>query len=459
MNKESNNINFNTLANNVKNNNEQLFSNTNVVSNTPNSNVIPNNYNAINDNINTNIVQKVNTMPNTSIVNNNTNISITSSSNMMPNNQTIFIDRKDNIFDNPQKNNNKNKIISILFGKKAFLILAILTFIFTSITVGKTFYLRSIVEQYGDLPVEIDEKESSEIILNVENNFEAEKHQNIAASELVNCINSSIDVKNLPESVSSIIQEIKDYYNKSNNHFAFKYKDIYTGFSISYNENQHIYAASTIKAPTDIYVYEMASLDKIDLNEKIKYTSSHYVYGSGIIKNSELNTMYDVKTLLKYSTVISDNVAHNMLMDRFGRTNMLEFWKNLGTTAIFQANSNWGGVNAHDAAIYMEELYRFYSENDTYGQELMNNFMNATPKFIKGKNNYKVANKSGWGASSIHDISIIFADNPYILVALSNLGQTDYYMSYFNTVNDLTYRLHTAYWKYKMDLCNNINQY
>ena len=171
--------------------------------------------------------------------------------------------------------------------------------------------------------------------------------------------------------------------------------------------------------------------------------------------------MYDVKTLLRYSTVISDNVAHNMLMDTYGRKNMLSFWKNLGTTAIFQANNNWGAVNASDAAIYMNELYRFYTENDQYGKELMNNFLNASPKFIKGKNNYKVANKSGWGANSIHDVSIIFADNPYILVALSNLGQksTATYTNYFKKVNDLTYKLHTEYWKYKMDTCGKINQY
>lgn len=377
------------------------------------------------------------------------------------NNQNIFVDSSNQIFDNNiiSKHNNIKINSSIMFGKKTFLFLSILTFIFTSITVGKTFYLRNMVNNNFDFSVDITEKESSEILLNIENDYNEDKFKDAAASELVNCINTSIDINDLPESVTSIIREINDYYNMSNNHFAFKYKDIYTGFSVSYNENQRIYSASTIKAPKDIYLYEMASLGKVDLNEKIKYTKKHYVYGSGVIKNSKYGTMYDVKTLLRYSTVISDNVAHNMLMDRYGRKNMLEFWQQLGTNAIFMANNNWGVINAHDADIYMSELYRFYSEDEIYGKEVMNNFMNATPKFIKGKNGYKVANKSGWGASSIHDISIVFADNPYIVVALSNLGQTDYYMSYFNKVNDLTYRLHTEYWKYKMEMCENIKQY
>ena len=377
------------------------------------------------------------------------------------NKQNLFIDNSHQIFDEFPNHNNNKSIISIITGKKVFIFLTLLTFLFTSITVSKTFYLRNMVDQFGGSDIVIDKKEVSEIMMNIENDFKYEPNKNSAASELINCINSPIDMNKLPSSVTDVIKEINDYYNKSNAHFAFKYQDIYTGFTISYNENQHIYAASTIKAPKDIYIYEMASLGKVDLNEKIKYKKSHYVYGSGIIKNSKINTMYDVKTLLRYSTVISDNVAHNMLMDRYGRKNMLEFWSEFGTTAIFKYNNNWGVTNAHDAAIYMKELYRFYSENDTYGKEVMNNFLNASPKFIKGKNNYKVANKSGWGKNSIHDISIIFADNPYILVALSNLGQasTNTYMNYFNKVNDLAYKLHTEYWKYKISSCGKINQY
>ena len=281
----------------------------------------------------------------------------------------------------------------------------------------------------------------------------------MAATELISCINSKVDINKLPSSINSIVSEINNYYNQSNNHFAFAYKDIYTGFTVSYNANQNIFTASTIKGPTDIYIYEMASQGKINLDEELTYTGNYYNQGSGVLKNRQINTKYSVRTLLEYSTVYSDNAAHNMLEDKFGRTNMLKFWQDKGTSAIFTANNNWGITNAHDALIYMEELYRFYVDNSEYGEPLMKNFMDARPKFIVGKNNYVVANKSGWSGTAIHDVSIIFADNPYIVVGLSNLGETDYYMSYFNKVNDLAYRLHTEYWKYKMNECNNIRQY
>ena len=365
----------------------------------------------------------------------------------LDNNNSVFIDKK------------KKNFLLVFTNRKIMLWLTIFTFVFTLITVGKTFYLRSIVDEYLDYVVEIEYKEDDKAIIDIEDKYVIEELKDMAASELVSCINSSVDVSDLPDSVTSVIDEINNYYNQSNNHFAFKYKDLYTGFSVSYNENQNIFVASTIKAPKDIYIYEMASLGKINLNEKLTYTKDYYINGSGVLKNRKFNVDYTVRELLYFSTVYSDNAAHNMLMDRYGRNNILNFWREKGTKTIFSANTNWGPINAHDGAIYMEELYKFYTENDEYGKEVMTNFINAKPKFIKGKNNYKVANKSGWSGTAIHDVSIIFADNPYIVVVLSNLGQTDYYMSYFNKVNDLAYKLHTEYWKYKMDYCNEIKQY
>lgn len=380
--------------------------------------------------------------------------------NITNTNETLFFDNSNNIFVHTENNiNTENKQKNILNNKKIILTLTILTFIFTTITVVKTFYLRSKVDEYENFYVEIEEKISKETIVYNDEEKTDDNLKDSAASELVSCINSPLNVKELPSSIKSIISEINTYYNQSNNYFAFKYKDIYTGFTISYNENQKIFTASTIKAPKDIYIYEMASIGKIDLNEKLTYTSKYYNTGTGILKNKKINTKYDIRTLVNYSTAVSDNAAHNMLMDKYGRNNMLEFWKEKGTEAIFTTNNNWGVTNAHDASIYMEELYKFYIKNEEYGKELMDNFLNASPKFIKGKNNYRVANKSGWSGTAIHDVSIVFADNPYIVVALSNLGDTNYYMSYFNKANEFAYKLHTEYWKYKMNVCQNINQY
>ncbi len=355
--------------------------------------------------------------------------------------------------------NKKNKIIEILSDKKVIMIMMILSLIFTSMITFKVFYLKDKVTEYESFFVKIEEKQATQAIIKTEEGIPLEKLKKVAALELVNCINEKISEEEVPDSIKEIIEDINNYYNQSNDYFAFAYKDIYTGFMVSYNENQNIFTASTIKAPTDIYIYEMASKGDISLDEELVYTGNYYSTGSGVLKNKEFNTKYDIRTLLNYSIEHSDNAAHNMLIDRYGRENMLNFWKEKGINAIFTANNNWGVTNAHDAVIYMSELYNFYIDNKEYGEEAMNNFLIANPKFIKGKNNYQVANKSGWSGTAIHDVSIVFANNPYIVVALSNLGETDYYPNYFYRANNYAYRLHTAYWKYKMDKCGKIIQY
>ena len=351
------------------------------------------------------------------------------------------------------KHRGKDSII-----RKPIFILLIITFISVCILTLKTFAYGHRIDEFNEMFVEIEKKNEQEIKIYEGKKIDSEVLKKVAATQLIECINSKIETDNLPDEIKNIINKINEFYNSNINHFAYTYKDIYTGFTVSYNSNQNIFAASSIKAPKDIYLYEMASLGKINLDEIMTYTGAYYNTGSGILKNRQLNTKYSVRELIEYSTVHSDNAAHNMLMDKYGRENMLNFWQEKGTTGIFTQYNNWGVTNAHDASIYMEELYKFYVTNNEYGEPLMNNFLNSYPKFLKGKNNYQVASKSGWSGSSLHDVSIVFKENPYIVVALSNLGDKEYEY-YFNQVNELTYQLHEEYWKYKTEKCKSIKQY
>lgn len=368
------------------------------------------------------------------------------------------VDGKNIIDDVDNLDVGKRTLREILSNRKSVSIILILAFVCVCVVVAKTFYFGRKIDKYEEFFTEITYKEEEMAKAYKETGIDNEVLKKMAASELINCISSPIDMNDLPESVNNAINDINNFYNQSYNYFSFAYKDIFTGFTVTYNANQSIFTASAIKGPTDIYIWEMASQGKVDLDEEMTYTANYYNTGSGVLKNKPINTKYMVRTLLEYSTVTSDNAAHNMLMDKYGRENMLKFWSNLGTNAIFEANNNWGVMNAHDALIYMSELYSFYARDNEYGEAVMKNFINAYPTFLKGRGDVLVANKSGWSGTAIHDIAIIFTDNPYIVVALSNTGESDY-VNYFNTANELAYNLHEAYWKYKMTTCNNIKQY
>lgn len=302
----------------------------------------------------------------------------------------------------------------------------------------------------------VDEYENISIYQDNNQNIEVKK--NIAASSLVSCINSPVDIGNLPDNVKNIIKDINNYYKSDGRRYAFKYQDIYTGFTVSYNENGSIWGASTVKAPLSVYVYELADDNETDLDKILTYKSHHYVDGTGKIKDMDIGTTFSIRDLVGYSIKNSDNIAYTMLMEEYGRGNVLNFWNNLGTKTIFTTNTNWGAITAYDASIYMNELYNYYLTDTENSNELMNYYLNTTFKPLNG-GKYKIANKSGWANDVIHDAGIVFADNPYIIVALSTLGDSDNYQSYFSTVSSFASKLHHEYWKYKMDMCTSISQY
>ena len=108
------------------------------------------------------------------------------------------------------------------------------------------------------------------------------------AAYLSECLKAPIAKEQLTDNLLNISKALESKFNESNYNFAFKYKDLYTGFTLSYNSTQPIFAASTIKAPEAIYIYEESEKGNIDLNDIITYTSNYYNEGTSILKNTKL---------------------------------------------------------------------------------------------------------------------------------------------------------------------------
>lgn len=49
--------------------------------------------------------------------------------------------------------------------------------------------------------------------------------------------------------IKNTINNLQNFYNEKDEYFSFVYKDIYTGYTISYNADSPIFTASSIKAP------------------------------------------------------------------------------------------------------------------------------------------------------------------------------------------------------------------
>lgn len=341
-----------------------------------------------------------------------------------------------------------------IFSNKILIIsLSVVNLFLISGVVYKAVNNKKELNKYEDLKSQIIEKMETKLVIEENSSSDSEAH---GVTKITNCLKKSIPKEELSDNLLNIGKQIEDAMNASNLNFAFKYKDLYTGFSLSYNANQPIFAASTIKAPEAIYIYEEAEKGNINLDEVLTYTSSYYSEGTGVLKNTAFNKNYTIRQLVGYSVIHSDNAAHLMLNNRYQVQNIREYWQNNGTTSIYKTNSPWGDLSANDAAIYMEELYNYYLTNTSNSNELINYFKSAW-KVISAPDNITIANKSGWSDNSLHDAAIVFDDNHYVLVILSSRGYTEY-TSYFNQISNLVYDFHHAYWDEKINRCTNISE-
>ncbi len=347
----------------------------------------------------------------------------------------------------------KNLFKYFIIGCKVLLsngLLIVLLINFTLVTniVYKAINNKNKLEKYENLKTEIEEKIENKIVIDYTTpNINEAK----GVTKITNCLKSPISKEELSENLLNISNELENYMNSSNLNFAFKYKDLYTGFSLSYNSSQPIFAASTIKAPEAIYIYEEAEKGNINLEDSLTYTSNYYSDGTGILKNTPFNKNYTIRSLVEYSIIHSDNAAHLMLNKKYGPQNIHNFWQEKGTTSIYKSNTAWGDINANDAIIYMEELYNYYLTNTDNSKELIKYFESSW-KVISSPNNSIIANKSGWASNSLHDAALIFDENPYILVILSNRGNAEY-TNYFNKISNLIYKFHHSYWEEKISKC------
>lgn len=255
------------------------------------------------------------------------------------------------------------------------------------------------------------------------------------------------------------VEEFVKVYPK----LAYYYKDISTGNVVTYNADEIMYSASLIKAP-----YIFAILEEIDSFEKNKHDfdsagnalydengeplfegqhpnydengkliynageekynldvvwtyepTSMYELGSGEIINMPAGTELTWRELVEYTLLYSDNVAFAQLRERFGYSS---FYTKVAKLGIKGVPTGFMNLSANDCAIFLEEIYKYF-ETGTENALLMKDCMIRSQHTVMISVHYPsgtVAHKYGWDIGAFHDMAIIYDDEPYLLVILTD---------------------------------------
>ncbi|MDP4183250.1 MAG: serine hydrolase, partial [Bacillota bacterium] len=221
------------------------------------------------------------------------------------------------------------------------------------------------------------------------------------------------------EKTEKIKTEVENLLKTIDGHYGVYYYNLSTKESFGINQDEEFTAASTIKVPINLYLYQRIKDGYVNPQGVLSYTQDDYEAGTGIIQNESFGKKYTVQQLSKLSITYSDNIATNMLLRFIGLKNVKDYMKQLGGNIIDYDNNV---TSPRDLGIYMKSVYEFSNKNGELGAELMDNFLNTKfndriPELLP--KDIRVAHKIGTQVNVINDVGIVYTDKPYILAIMS----------------------------------------
>lgn len=220
------------------------------------------------------------------------------------------------------------------------------------------------------------------------------------------------------------------------NKVAFYYEDINTSTKISFNKEICFYAASSIKILVCLILFEKASNNIIDLDEKILISMNELKQGTGIIKNQTQEKKYSLLELIRLCLVESDNTAYLKLVEIVGKNKIEEYGKNLGAKHTMEGkeSDSFGIINSEDLILYWKKVISFINEGKTYGPIFKEYLSNPSIKLIniKSLDNKEFLRKYGAFNIAYHEAGYVLDENPYYIIILTQLNQVEYKEKFMN---------------------------
>lgn len=269
------------------------------------------------------------------------------------------------------------------------------------------------------------------------------------------CINRVLDDNDANMELQGMIDNLNIYLGSTYN-LSVSYTDFDTGFNYSYNTDKMYYAASVMKMLGAMYVYEKAYNGEINLDTELVYTKKLRMGSSAGMKNHKIGEKIKLRDLVKYSITLSDNTAHNMIINYVGISNVRNYGLGMGATLSHTNYDLFGYINVSDAKIYVDKLYYLINNTDDYGTELEEYFRIADQNYLNlEEHNISAIHKYGEYENIYHDVGIVYDKHPYSIVILTNEGNKDY-ETIIRDVNSKVYEIHSKFYDNRESYCNNL---
>ena len=222
--------------------------------------------------------------------------------------------------------------------------------------------------------------------------------------------------------------KILERYAQQTGHTGFYYKNLVTGETFGYKQEEAFLAASVIKLPIFMCIMKWATEGKASLDEKITITHADKLPICGALTLFTDEPAVDIRTLCRLMISLSDNTATNVLIRRFGIPAYVEEFKNIGlkdtalNRLLFQPELSAQGIENYivpqEMGMLLEQIYNRSYINEEVSKEIEDTlFLQQINHKICGVfgEGVPVAHKTGEDDNLTNDVGIVFAKTPFIV--------------------------------------------
>lgn len=201
--------------------------------------------------------------------------------------------------------------------------------------------------------------------------------------------------------------------------YSFYVVRLSSGFSYGDNEDEQMQAASLIKLPVFVALYQEAEAGNIDLDASYKLKESDKTGGSGSLVGRAAGSMFTYRELAEYMGKQSDNTAYTIFVNLLGEDKIQKVIDEIGMT---QTSINDNQTSSKDVATLLKKLWTGKLVSLDSRDEILATLTDTIYEdhLKKGIPNEEVAHKYGREVHVVNDAGIVLNSNPFVIVIMTS---------------------------------------
>ena len=219
------------------------------------------------------------------------------------------------------------------------------------------------------------------------------------------------------------IDQVKEATTNLQGSYGFYVYRLEDSLNYGWHEEEVYPAASLIKLPVILALFQKAEAGEIDLESKYSLKEQDKRGGAGIIQAAPAGTVYTYRKLAELMGQQSDNTALNVIRQILGDQ---KIQATINDLEMRKTSLKKNETTPEDIGLFFERLYQGEILTEKHQEEILGfltdtAFEERIPVGVP--EGVRVAHKIGTDARTFSDAGIIFAQKPFILVIMSKDAQ------------------------------------